>query len=91
MEFKVLNTNKGIRYMKGAKFCKKTDIPEDILQRLLTQETVDSSKDCPFCGQPGTEEKTLNSKRYLLCLDDYNTKTTGELAQQLFTRQEQRV
>lgn len=86
MEYKILTTNKGFRYMKGAKFCKKTDIPEDILQRLLTQETVDSSKDCPFCGQLGTEEKTLNSKRYLLCLQDYQTKTTGELAGTIYAR-----
>lgn len=90
MEYKVLTTNKGIRYMKGAKFCKKSDIPEDILQRLLTQETVDSSKDCPFCGQLGTEDKMLGAKRYHLCLEHYQTKTTGELAE-LFTKQEQKV
>lgn len=81
MEYRLIQTSKGPKYMKGSKFCKATDIPEDVLQKLHTQETVDTSRDCPFCGQKGTEEKTLNSHRYYLCLEDYNTRTTGELAQ----------
>lgn len=81
MEYRLIKSRKGIRYMKGAKFCKATDIPEDVLQRLHNQDTVDTSRDCVFCGQPGTEEKTLNSKRYYLCKLDYDTKTTGELAE----------
>lgn len=81
MEYKIIKGSRGVRYMKGSKFCKVTDIPEDVLQRLTNEERVDTPKDCVFCGQPGTEEKTLNGVRYLICLDDYNTKTTGELAQ----------
>lgn len=81
MEYRVVNSRNGKRYMKGSKFCKRDDVPEDVLRRLENNESVDTSKDCPFCGQPGTEEKMLNSVVYHLCLDDYNTKTTGELAE----------
>lgn len=81
MEYKVIQSAKGFRYMKGNRFCKVTDIPEDVLQKLHTQDKVDTSRDCVFCGQPGTEEKTLNSTRYFLCLTDYQDRTTGELAQ----------
>lgn len=90
MEYKVLTTAKGFRYMKGARFCKKTDIPEDILQKLLVDKVVNTLNLCPFCKEPGTEEKTINATRYHLCLEHYTTKTTGELAQ-LFTKQEQKV
>jgi hypothetical protein len=90
MEFKVLTTNKGFRYMKDAKFCKKSDIPEDILAKLLVDKVVNTLDLCPFCKEPGTEEKTLNSTRYLLCLEHYQNKTTGELAE-LFTKQAQKV
>lgn len=81
MEYKILTTTRGVRYMKGAKFCSVKDIPEDVLQRLHSEGAVDTSRDCVFCGQPGTEEKTLNSTRYYLCLADYNQRSTGELAQ----------
>ena len=80
MQYKIIKGSRGIRYMKGSKLCKKTDIPADILVRLLKQEEVDTSKDCVVCGKPGTEEKTLNFHRYYLCLEDYNTRTTGEIA-----------
>lgn len=86
MEYRIIQSTKGTRYMKGSKFCKVSDIPEDVLQRLHNQDKVDTSRDCVFCGQPGTEEKTLNSVRYYLCLDDYNTKTTGELAETIYKR-----
>lgn len=81
MEYKILNTSRGVRYMKGAKFCSVKDIPEDVLQKLHTQDKVDTSRDCIFCGQPGTEEKTLNTIRRYLCLTDYQERSTGELAQ----------
>ena len=81
MEYRIIKSSKGTRYMKGSKFCKKEDVPEDVLQRLLAGDKVDTSKDCPFCGKVGTEEKTVNATTYYLCLDDYNQKTTGELAQ----------
>jgi hypothetical protein len=83
MEYKLINTNKGIRYMKGSKFCKREDIPEDILEKLLVNEVVNTLHLCPFCGEPGTEEKTVNSKRYLLCMEHYGSKTTGELVELL--------
>lgn len=86
MEYKILNTTRGVRYMKGSKFCSIKDIPEDVLQRLNNQETVNTTRDCPFCGGAGTEEKTLNSVRYYLCLEHYDTKTTGELAQTIDSR-----
>lgn len=89
-EYKVLTTNKGFRYMKGAKFCKKSDVPEDILEKLLIDKVVNTLSLCPFCGEKGTEEKTINSTRYLLCLEHYSSKTTGELAE-LFTKQPQKV
>jgi hypothetical protein len=81
MEYRILKTNKGFRYMKGAKFCKKEDIPEDILEKLLVNEIINTLDLCPFCKEPGTEEKTINSQRYLLCLEHYQTKTTGELSE----------
>lgn len=86
MEYRIINSSKGTRYMKGAKFCRASDIPEDILQRLHNEETINTSKDCPFCGRPGTEEKTLNSHRYYLCLEDYQTKTTGALAATIYSQ-----
>lgn len=86
MEYKLIQSAKGTRYMKGSRFCKASDVPEDVLQKLQTEQTVDTSKDCVFCGQPGTEEKTLNAKRYYLCLEDYGSKTTGELAELLKSR-----
>jgi hypothetical protein len=86
MEYKVLTTNKGFRYMKGAKFCKKTDIPEDILEKLLVDKVINTLDLCPFCKEPGTEEKTINSTRYRLCSEHYQTKTTGELAELLSKR-----
>jgi hypothetical protein len=61
-EYKVLTTNKGFRYMKGAKFCKKSDVPEDILEKLLIDKVVNTLSLCPFCGEKGTEEKTINAQ-----------------------------
>lgn len=81
MEYKIIQSSRGTRYMKSNRFCSVKDIPEDVLQRLHTGGVVDTSRDCVFCGQPGTEEKTLNSTRYYLCLTDYQQRTTGELAQ----------
>jgi hypothetical protein len=81
MEYKLIPTNKGFRYMKGSKFCKKTDIPEDVLEKLLMDKVVNTLDLCPFCGEAGTEEKTINAQRYLLCLEHYQNKTTGELSE----------
>jgi hypothetical protein len=72
--------------MKGAKFCKKSDVPEDILEKLLVDKVVNTLRSLPVLRGRGTEEKTINSTRYLLCLEHYSTKTTGELAE-LFTKQ----
>jgi hypothetical protein len=80
MDYKLIKSEKGIRYMKGSRFCKKTDIPADILARLETENSINTSHECPFCSKPGTEEKTVNGRTYYLCLDDYNSQTTGALA-----------
>lgn len=85
MEYKLIKSSRGVRYMKGSKFCKKTDVPEDVLQQLENQDTVDTSRNCVFCGGPGTEEKWLNGKKNYLCFDDYQNRTSGELAEKLLT------
>lgn len=63
------------------------DIPEDILASMELQKPVEETKPefrkCIFCGQPATEEKWFNREKYYLCLDDYQTKTTGELAEKI--------
>lgn len=38
---------------------------------------------CVFCGEPTTRSKLINLKVIRLCEDDYLSKTTGEIAQQL--------
>lgn len=72
-EYKLIENSKGNRWTKDGKFVAEAKVPES--------EKKLATKQCVFCSQPGTEEKTLNSTRYLLCLEHYNTKTTGELAE----------
>lgn len=69
------------------KMVAKNTIPEDVLRTMELQKPVDDTKPqfrkCIFCGQLATEEKWVNQARIYLCLDDYQTRTTGECAQQV--------
>lgn len=71
----------------GFRMISVRDIPADILATLEPEKPVDDTKPqfrkCIFCGRLGTEEKTLNGQRHYLCLDDYQYKTTGEIAHRL--------
>lgn len=72
---------------KGFKMVSKSSVPEDILVTLEPNKSVDDTKPefrkCIFCGQPATEEKWLNGDKHYLCFDDYQSRTSGELAEKL--------
>lgn len=74
-------------YFKNGKMISKNSIPEDILFGMEPEKPVSDQlpefRKCVFCGQPATEEKWLNGEKQYLCLDDYNTRTSGELAEKL--------
>lgn len=76
-----------VLWFRDGKMISKKDIPEDVLSTMELQKPVDDTKPefrkCVFCGQPATEEKWLNGEKQYLCLDDYNTRTSGELAEKL--------
>lgn len=76
-------------FFRDGKLISKKDVPEDILSGMELQKPVDDTapefRKCVFCGLPATEEKWLNGAKQYLCLDDYQTKTTGELAEKLQT------
>lgn len=74
-----------VLWFRDGKMISKKDIPADVLSTMELQKPVDDTKPefrrCIFCGLPGTEEKWFNKEKYYLCLDDYQIKTTGELAE----------
>lgn len=74
-------------FFKDGKMISVKDIPKDVLDTMELQKPVDDTKPefrkCIFCGLPATEEKWLNKEKCYLCLDDYQTKTTGELAEKV--------
>lgn len=63
------------------------DIPEDILATMEPEKPISDQlpefRKCIWCGAHGTDEKWINRCRYFLCLDDYQTRTTGELVQRI--------
>lgn len=74
-------------YFRNGKMISKNDIPEHILAGMEPEKPVSDQapefRRCLFCAQPATEEKWLNGRLNYLCLDDYQTKTTGELAEKV--------
>lgn len=71
----------------GFKMISVKDIPEDILKTMEVEKPVSDQapefRKCLFCGMQGTEERFINLQKVYLCLDDYGTKTTGEVVAQL--------
>lgn len=71
----------------GFKMISRDKIPVEILATMKSEKPVNDQlpefRKCIFCGAQGTEEKRLNGEKFYLCLDDYNSRTTGEIAQKL--------
>lgn len=73
----------GVKYWKDGKFIKKTDIPASVFQNLQTNPEYDDSKECIFCGQPGTKIRQLNLMIVNLCDIHYFEKRLGQIAEHL--------
>lgn len=78
----------GVKYWKDGKFIKKADIPASIFQSLELNPEYDESKECIFCGKPGTKIRQFNLMIVNLCDEDYFSKSLGKIAQQLRERTE---
>lgn len=85
MEYKLVETKKGSRYMKDNRFVSQNKIPVDILERLGKQERVSTTKDCIFCGVPSKLTRVLNSQPLYLCEEHYydSNITLGKIAQKV--------
>lgn len=63
------------------------DIPSEILDTMELQKPVSDTapefRKCIWCGALGTDEKWIDRKKYYLCFDDYQNRTTGELAERI--------
>lgn len=79
MNYKLIKSSKGTRYMKDGKFIKITDIPEDVLQRLHDKQEVDTSRDCIFCGAPGTKQRMAYPRLVDLCDEHYYSKNISNV------------
>lgn len=71
----------------GFKMVAKSSIPEDILATMELEKPIDDTlpefRKCIFCGELGTERKLINGQGVDVCLEDYYSKTTGEIVEQL--------
>lgn len=74
-------------YFRNGRMISKNDIPKHILENMEPEKPVSDQlpefRRCIFCNLPATEEKWLNLKKYYLCFDDYQIKTTGEVAEKV--------
>jgi hypothetical protein len=72
---------------KGFKMISKSSIPEDVLSTMELQKPVNDQapefRKCIFCGALGTEQKFINGEMIDLCLNDYQSRTTGEVVERL--------
>lgn len=74
-------------YFKNGKMISKSNIPENILSTMEPEKPVSDQqpefRKCVFCEGPATDEKWLNGSKHYLCFDDYQERTSGELAERL--------
>lgn len=93
---KVIAKNGRQLYWANGKMISADNISADILHRLETELEfeVDSgvqekpvftinTKKCIFDGEPATKQKFLNGITIGLCKADYDTKTSGKIAQRI--------
>lgn len=85
MEYKLIKSSKGTRYMKDGKFVAKDKVPISVLERLGKEEQISTSKDCIFCGVPSKLTRLLNSQPLYLCNEHYydSNVTLGKIAQRV--------
>ncbi len=79
--YKRIETKTGVKYWKDGKFIKKADIPAQVFQALETNPSYDESKDCIFCGLPGTKVRNYNLMVVHLCDEHYIEKRLGQIAE----------
>lgn len=76
------------RYRYNGRLVSVSDVPEDILELLKNQPTVEVLEDkidpvCIFCGSLARYSRFINLKTIPLCGQDYYDKSTGKIAQKL--------
>lgn len=100
-EYKISKGPRGrVLYFKreegqGFRMTKRDNIPEHILATMEPEKPVDDKapeyRRCIMCGQLGTERRFLNQQMVDLCLDDYQSRTTGEVVEKMRENQHEKV
>lgn len=95
-EYDIKITANGMpNYYKDGERVKGKNLPEGLREQLL--ETIDDSENivddknknittdklCIFCQGPADSGRTVNRQFIPLCRNDYETKTTGKIAQRV--------
>lgn len=87
--YKKITGKTGVKYWKDGKFIKKTDIPASVYQALEINPQYDNSRECIFCGVPGTKIRQFNLMVVNLCDEHYFNKRLGQIAQHIREQGEQ--
>jgi len=75
----------GVRFMKGGRFVKVQDVPEEVKTKFDSQERMGAldPKACLFCGSFASETRFVNLRTIALCEEHYYDKNIGQIVQRL--------
>lgn len=84
--YKLIKSKHGNRYMKDGKFVKYDSVPQEIKDKLETNNaaaTLLDPKKCLFCDEPATETRYVNMQTIALCSEHFYSMNIGHIVMKL--------